>query len=130
MSVIVVKGRPASIRSSGKKKRKWKQKVAAAARNVFPARLDDTDLKITITFFYNSSSNIDTDNILKPICDAFEGVAYHNDKQLTDCHVRRKDINGSFRIKGVDPEVAIAIAEGEEFVAIQIEKVGSGAIEI
>ena len=132
MSVLIVKGRPVSIRASSRSrnKKQWKDRVKNAARRVFPTPLDDIDLKITITIFYNSAPDFDTDNISKPICDALEGVAYHNDNQLMDRNARRRDINSSFRLEDVEPELAIAIAEGEEFVAIQIEKVGSGAIEI
>jgi len=129
VSVIVLKGRPISIRATGSKKR-WKNEVANAARRVFPIPLDGTDLRITITFFYNTQPDFDTDNVSKPICDALEGIAYHNDSQLMERHARRRDIDGSFRIKGIDPEVAVAIAEGEDFVAIKIEKIGSGVIKI
>ena len=88
--------------------------------------MDDTDIKVTITFFYNTLPDYDTDNISKPICDALKGIAYHDDNQIMDRIARRRDINGSFRIKGVDPKVAIALSEGNDFVSIKIEKVGAG----
>lgn len=130
MSVVVLKGRPISIRASARSKERWKRKVANAARRVFPTPLDGNDMSITITFFYNALPDFDTDNMSKPICDALEGIAYHNDSQLMERHARRRDINGSFRIKGIDPKVAIAIAKGEDFVAIKIEKIGPGVIKI
>ncbi len=99
--------------------------MADAARRHFGSPLSDEDLGITITFFYNSMPDFDTDNVSKPICDALEGVAYHDDHQLMERQVRRRDINGSFHIKGVDPAIAVAIAEGEEFVAIEVRKIGS-----
>ena len=132
MSIIIVKGRPFSVQSRSAHKDRWKSKVAAGARKVFATPIDKThnDLRITITFFYNSLPDFDTDNVSKPICDALNGIAYHDDHQLMERNVRTRRIDGSFRIKGVDPELAIAIAEGEDFVSIKIEKVGSGVVEI
>lgn len=130
VSVIIAKERPVSINASSRSKNRWKNKVAIEARRVLATPLNDTDLRITITFFYNSLPDFDTDNISKPICDALKGIAYHDDSQVMERNARRRDINGSFRIKGIDPEVAIAIAEGEDFVSIKIEKVGLGVVKI
>lgn len=130
MSVIVVKGRPISINSSSRSKNRWKNKVAQEARRFFSTPLDDTDLRITITFFYDSLPDFDTDNVCKPICDALKGVAYNDDSQLMERNARRRDLNGSYRIKGIDPELAVAMAEGEEFVSIKLDKVGRGVVEI
>ena len=80
--------------------------------------------------FYNSLPDFDTDNISKPICDALEGIAYHDDNQLMERHAHRRDINGSFIIRGIDPRIAVAIAEGDDFVAIKIENVGMGVLQI
>lgn len=130
MSVIIVKGRPVSVRAKSRNKTRWKKLVADAARAVFQNVLNDNDLKITITFFYNTLPDFDTDNICKPICDALERIVYHDDNQLMERHARRRDINGSFVIKGVDPKIALAIVEGEDFVAIKIDKVGRGVVAI
>ena len=127
---VVVKGRPVSVGASSASRSHWKNQVAAAASAVFPAPLVETDLKITITFFYNNPPDFDTDNISKPICDALKGIAYSDDSQLMERHARRRDLNGSFHIKGVEPSVAVAIAEGEEFVSIKIEIIGAGVAVI
>lgn len=130
MRTFVVKGRPVSINASNAAKLRWKNKVASAASPVFLTPFPDEDLRILITFYYNVLPDFDTDNVSKPICDCLEGIAYHNDNQLMERIARRRDINGSFHIKGIPPDVAVAIAEGEDFVAITLEKVGVGVVMI
>lgn len=130
MSVIVVQGRPVSANNRGLAKQRWKRQVATEGARVFSAPLMGSDLRIIITFFYEGLPDFDTDNISKPICDALKGVAFRDDRQLMERYARRRHIGGSFRIKGVDPGVAVALAGGQEFVAIKIEELGAQVVEI
>ena len=50
-------------------------------------------------------------------------IVYSNDNQILDRVARKRFIRGSYRIEDIDPQVAVAIAEGEEFVAIQVETI-------
>jgi crossover junction endodeoxyribonuclease RusA len=118
------------MNASSRTKQRWKRLVAAAASSVFAAPLDGYDLKIKIRFFYESLPDFDTDNISKPICDALKGIAYRDDNQLMRRDVGRIDLNGSYRLENVDPGLAVAMAEGEEFVAIRMERVDGGVIDI
>ena len=124
MSTIVVKGRPASINASNATKTAWKVKVREAAKLIYLAPLEDDDLKIEITYFCDGQTDIDTDNMSKPICDSLNGIVYEDDKQLLDRDARRRDLNKYFYVKGIEPSVAVALAEGEEFVSIKISVVG------
>jgi crossover junction endodeoxyribonuclease RusA len=92
------------------------------ARSLRPP-LNHNNIRIRITFYFNILPDFDTDNMSKPICDALIGVAYSDDSQLCERIARRKDINGSYRIRGINPELAVAIAEGNDFVFIEIEQV-------
>ena len=124
MSCVVVKGRPVSVQSSKPSKRQWKAKVVSEARKVFAVPLDGQDLVVTVTFYYETLPDFDTDNISNPICDALVGVAYRDDSQVMDRIARRRDLNGSYHFKGVDEEVAVAICQGEEFVSIKVKPAG------
>jgi len=124
MICFVVKGRPYSVQASAARLNAWKKTVADAARPKFPIPLDRNDVRIKITFFYNTLPDFDTDNVSKPICDALNGIAYADDHQLGERIARRRDINGSYRIRGVSPKLAVAIAEGEDFVFIEIDRPG------
>ncbi len=127
---IVVKGRPVSINASPATKAAWKDKVREAALLVYPTPLEDDDLEIEITYFCDGQTDIDTDNISKPICDSLNGIVYEDDKQLIDRNARRRDLNKYFYVKGIEPSVAVALAEGEEFVSIKISNVGERVARI
>jgi len=96
--------------------------VRSAAAAKFSSPLNGNDLRIRITFFYNTLPDFDTDNVSKPICDALNGVAYIDDHQLGARLAYRKNINGSYHIEGANPDLAGAIAEGEDFVYIEVDQ--------
>lgn len=122
---IIVKGTPISYNSSTRTKNAWKTKVANAARSVFTTPLTDDDLRVRITIFYDGVFTYDPNNMTKPICDALCNIGYDDDIQIIEPLTRMRDLNGSYRIRGIPPEVAVAISEGDEFVWITISKVGS-----
>ncbi len=63
----------------------------------------------------------DSDNIVKPMREALAGVVYNYDYQVTDVVSRRRNLNGSFRVKGISPVLAAGFIQGVEFVHIRIE---------
>jgi hypothetical protein len=60
------------------------------------------------------------DNIRKAIQDALQGIAYHNDRRVSDGHDRRFDINGSFQVRHMLPRLALAFSDGRPFAHIEI----------
>ena len=117
---FVVKGRPVSVQGSPSSRTAWQQSVALAARAKCQVPLVGDNLSIKITFFYNTLPDFDTYNFSKPICDALNNVVYADDHQLAQRTAGRRDINGSYRIRGVEPELALAIAEGHDLVYVEI----------
>jgi hypothetical protein len=130
LAAIVIKARPISINASSQSKEAWKKTVSNAAKKIYTQPLQDCDLRIIITFFYNILPDFDTDNMSKPICDSLKGIVYQDDIQIMERLARRRDVNSAFHIRGIDPEVALAIAEGSDFVSINIEKIGDGVSKI
>jgi len=126
---LVVKGRPCSVQASPATRQAWMARVAAAASAACNFSLITNDLKINIAFFYNALPDFDTDNISKPICDALNGIVYKDDHQLCKRTASRKDINGPYRIRGAAPELALAIAEGEDFVYIEVEHLSAEEVQ-
>jgi crossover junction endodeoxyribonuclease RusA len=125
---FIVKGRPASVQSSGPNKAAWSAKVAAAAKLKCHVPLGGNGLRIKITFYYNVLPDFDSDNISKPICDALNGIAYTDDHQLADRVARRRDMGMPYVFRGIDPELAAAIAEGDEFVYVEIDDANLGEL--
>ena len=101
---VVVRGTPRSIQSSSRSKTARKRIVANEASRAFNSPLVDDGLKITITIFYNGFPTWDPNNMAKPICDAMNGIAYIDDNQVTDHFVKKRPLDGSYRIKGIPLE--------------------------
>lgn len=130
MTAIVVKGRPFSVRASSRSRQMWQDRIRQEATKGFQAPLTDNDLVVTITFFYKAFPDFDTDNISKPIVDALNGIAFLDDKQVSRRYIQRRNIRGQFTVSNPDPLVAKAIADGDEFVCITIERDDPGVVTI
>src|SRR5436190_20399043 len=87
----------------------WKQMVRNAAIRRWPKDILPltTRLKMTVCYYHDGVAvRIDNDNMVKPIQDALNQLVYEDDRQITDIQVRKTDINGSFRVRGMSPVLA------------------------
>jgi len=102
----------------------WKQAVRHAALQRWPEGISPFKLrlKMRVCYYHDGVAvRIDNDNMVKPIQDALNGLIYEDDRQITDIEVRKTDINGSFRIRGMSPVLAEGFVKGKEFLYICIE---------
>lgn len=75
-----------------------------------------------MTYYHDGPAvRIDNDNLLKPIQDALNRFVYEDDVQITDTQVRKTDLNGSFRVKGMSPILAEGFCSGKEFLHVRVE---------
>jgi hypothetical protein len=86
----------------------------------------DDYVRIKLTYYFDAptgkeDSVPDSDNIIKPIRAALAGVIYEYDYLATDIVSRRKNLNGSFRVRGMSPVLAAGFIQGVEFVHVRIE---------
>lgn len=127
MTIIIVKGTPKSIQAHSLAS--WKAEVVAAARQVFSSPLTAENITVRIAVYYNKLPTFDTDNISKPIVDALQGIAYDDDSQVMERRAIKKTLDGSYRIKGVDPKLVVAMAEGVDFVCIEVRELSKEEVE-
>lgn len=125
---FVVIGKPVSYQTKERKRlQAWKEKVREAAETVWQSKTSiGGPIKVAITHYYDAvygdeSAVPDSDNIVKPIRDALNGLIYVDDYQITDFISRRRNLNGSFRVKGISPTLAEGFSRGEEFLHIKID---------
>ncbi len=125
---FVVDGPPVSYQTRGPQRKErleaWKTKVRSAAREKWPIKVEPlrTGLKLIVTYYHDGIAvRIDNDNMIKPIQDALNGFVYEDDRQITDTQVRKTDINGSFRVRGMSPVLAEGFCRGNEFIHVRIE---------
>ena len=88
-------------------------------------QLDDPpateQLQVNIIYFYEDTSpDIDVDNIIKPILDALKGLAFEDDNQIVDVICRKRQINGSFRVRKMSSVLAEGFIGGTDFVYLRI----------
>ena len=125
---FIVPGKPISHQTKDKKRlQEWKLEVRRVAETCWSgAEPLGGSVRVIITHYYdvipgNENGVPDSDNIVKPVRDALNGVIYVDDYQVTDFVSRRRNLNGSFRVKGMSPVLAKGFTTGQEFLHIRIE---------
>jgi Holliday junction resolvase RusA-like endonuclease len=124
---FIIIGKPVSHQTKDKQRlRDWKAKVRHVAETQWPQThpLGDS-MQVTITHYYDAPHGEegvpDSDNIVKPVRDALNGVVYVDDYQITDFLSRRRNLNRSFRVKGMSTALAEGFCAGAEFLHVKIE---------
>jgi Holliday junction resolvase RusA-like endonuclease len=125
---FIVIGKPISHQTKDRKRlQAWKTEVRRTAELCWKTGTAVGDsLRVTITHYYDAlpgdeSGVPDSDNIVKPVRDALNGLIYVDDYQITDFVSRRRSLNGSFRVKGMSAVLAEGFCKGEEFLHIFVE---------
>ncbi|MEM6836749.1 MAG: RusA family crossover junction endodeoxyribonuclease [Cyanobacteria bacterium P01_C01_bin.120] len=121
-------GRPVSFQTKDKSKlRAWMAMVQKVASKMWESDRPHNDyVRLKLTYYFdapsgNEDSVPDSDNIIKPVRAALSGVIFAHDYLLTDVVSRRKNLNGSFRVRGMSPILAEGFIQGIEFVHVKIE---------
>ncbi|WP_421654875.1 RusA family crossover junction endodeoxyribonuclease [Leptothermofonsia sp. ETS-13] len=125
---FVVIGKPISHQTKDRKRlQAWKTVVRSTAEACWKSGAPiGAPVRVVITHYYEAepggeSGVPDSDNIVKPVRDALNGLIYVDDYQVTDFVSRRRSLNGSFRVKGMSPILAEGFCSGQEFLHIRIE---------
>ena len=116
---LIVRGKPKSL-GSGSKKR-WQAKIRQEAPPL--AQPIAGPCRLRIDFFYDGTTDLDADNIIKPIQDALEGIVYDDDKAVVDVCARKINLQQPLLPRLVDPPPVLAAelrAPQGEFVFIQV----------
>lgn len=121
---FTVTGPPLSHQTRDRSKLKaWRDSV----REIAAERWSTTppvehSLRIVVTYYHEGPAiRMDNDNLVKPIQNALNGLIYTDDRQITDIAVRKTDIDGAFRIRGMSNVLLEAFQRGDEFLHIRIE---------
>jgi len=88
-----------------------------------------TPLHICATYYHDGAAvRLDLDNTIKPIQDALNGLVYVDDRQITDAKLRKTNLDGKFRMRGMSEVLATAFVTGVEFVHVRIESAPDHAV--
>ena len=110
---IFIERVPVSLQASGKSLRRWIGEVAEAARERQRGTyelgfLDNRPLAATIFYFPNAPMEGDIDNIIKPIMDGLNGVAYLDDKVVERVIVQKFEPEAGWEISAPSDQLAAA----------------------
>jgi crossover junction endodeoxyribonuclease RusA len=120
---FTIQGPPVSHQTKNRARlQQWKQDVAAAATaRVVAGAVPVADaVQIAITYYYEGDSP-DVDNIIKPIQDALNGVVFIDDAQVNETMSRKRQLNGSYQIKGASGVLLQGFAAGADFLHVRVE---------
>lgn len=121
MIEFVVEGTPRS--HSANSRPRWQATVQQAAPAQDP--LLDEPVRLRIDFFFETATDLDADNIIKPIQDALEDVVYEDDKAVVDVCARKVSRQDPRPI--INAPAALSAALGStsgNFVYIRVAAVG------
>jgi crossover junction endodeoxyribonuclease RusA len=124
---FIVVGKPISYQTKNKQVlREWKEQVAKiSAEAVKGFAPTGEHVKVVITHYFEAdqweTGVPDSDNIVKPVRDALQGIVYVDDYQISDFNSRRRNLNAAFRIKNMSKALAQGFCSGDEFLHFLIE---------
>jgi crossover junction endodeoxyribonuclease RusA len=122
---FVVKGPPVSLNAKKNKPQryqKWIRTVRAAAQSQWPAGKPPTlSLNVIVSIMnYYTEAPPDVDNIIKPILDGLETVAYLNDKQVYRVCSERCDISDVATVQSPSALLAEALEQYTELLHVTV----------
>jgi len=80
----------------------------------------DREVGIIVIYFYRDQTNIDIDNIAKPILDALNGLLIEDDVLVSQLVLRKTDQNLIDPIRDPSPALAGAVGEFDNFVYVSL----------
>ncbi len=100
---LLIPGKPSSIqaktKSAKRKLAKYKKTIGSIASQIF-TKPTKRSVKIHL-YHFHKGTDIDIDNIQKPILDSLEGIVYDNDNQVDTLNTDRINFNASATIENV-----------------------------
>ena len=123
---FIIPGPPMSLQARNRQRlQAWKRfvrKVAAIQWRKLGRFAPVTHgVAIEIIYFFDTTAP-DVDNIIKPIQDALVGLVYVDDRQVTDAISRKRNINSSFRVRGMSRYIADGFVKGDDFVYVKVTR--------
>ncbi len=126
MEFIVV-GAPRSANANTRSRRRWRERVARAARERLQEEsgLTDQDISVLIIYFYQGETSLDVDNIAKSLLDGLKGILFRDDQQVSELLVRKSRFSAGLSLTGASLYLLNAIERmsqaGSDFVYVRAD---------
>ena len=116
-------GIPISAQSSSQSRQRWQIVVRHAAETHWPPGAPPVVDKVAalIIYFYVGDTDLDVDNIVKPILDSLNKVVNVDDRLVSQMLVRKTELADDLEIRNPSPELTDAFERAtDDFVYIRI----------
>jgi hypothetical protein len=126
MEFIVV-GAPRSANANPRSRRRWRERVARAARERLREGDGPTvhDVAVLIVYFYQGETTLDVDNIAKSLLDGLKGVLFRDDRQVSELVVRKSRLSTGLSLTGASLYLLDAVErmsrEDSDFVYVRVD---------
>lgn len=130
---FTVRGVPVSHQSRNRAAvASWQQVVRAEAAALWGANRPLTcRLRIVLTYFHEGeTTRLDSDNLLKPIQDALNGLLYADDVQVVDTEIRRTSIDQPIVARRASRVLLLGFHTGEPFVHVIIDEAADHTVPL
>jgi len=125
MEFIVV-GAPRSANANPRSRRRWRERVARAARERLREEDGPTaqDVAVLIIYFYHGETTLDVDNIAKSLLDGLKGVLFRDDRQVSELVVRKSRLGAGLSLTGASLYLLDAVErmsqDASDFVYVRV----------
>jgi|SRR5215472_15908943 Holliday junction resolvase RusA-like endonuclease len=126
MEFIVV-GAPRSANANPRSRRRWRERVARAARERLWEEDGPTahDVAVLIVYFYQGETTLDVDNIAKSLLDGLKGVLFRDDRQVSELVVRKSRLGAGLSVTGASLYLLDAVErmsrDASDFVYVRVD---------
>jgi hypothetical protein len=126
MEFIVV-GAPRSANANPRSRRRWRERVARAARERLREEDGPTapDVAVLIIYFYQGETTLDVDNIAKSLLDGLKGVLFRDDRQVSELVVRKTRLSVGLSLTGASLYLLDAVErmsqDASDFVYVRVD---------
>jgi hypothetical protein len=126
MELIVV-GAPRSANANPRSRRRWRERVARAARERIREEDAPTaqDVAVLIIYFYQGETTLDVDNIAKSLLDGLKGVLFRDDRQVSELVVRKSRLSAGLSLTGASLYLLDAVErmsqDASDFVYVRVD---------
>src|SRR5690348_11786024 len=103
----------------------WIEMIAKAALASGAEPFGSLPVRVSIQYYFDQT-NIDLDNLLKPILDGLKRTMIDDDRLVVELCARKHTIASALLAIGRPLNVAEALTSGEEFVHIVVEPLSEG----
>lgn len=117
---LVVFGKPRT--SQSKSKKTWQTSIRNAVRAQWPSGqpLLLGELSARIVYFFEDSTPLDVDNIIKPILDSLKELVYEDDSTIFQVTSRKTPLLRRTMLNNAPALLVEALAEDRELVFVRI----------